>query len=50
MPPVTGNLVPSFCDVGTATSAAGFLVVELMYAAGAARIMDGWKDVVAAHC
>lgn len=48
MPPVTGNREPSLAVFGSSEdSAAPFLLDDDMYAAGAARIIEDWRDVVA---
>lgn len=48
MPPVTGSRVPSLPVFGSsADSAAPFLLEDEMYAAGAARNIEDWIDVVA---
>lgn len=48
MPPVTGSRDPSLLVFGSSEdSAAPFLLEEEMYAAGAARNIEDWSDVVA---
>lgn len=50
MPPVTGSGVPSLLVFGSIDSAAPFLLEEEIYAAGAVRIIEDWRDVVAGLC